>query len=170
MEATEVILGSLEKSQDYLMRALDGLTQEEAAWRPGAECNSIAFILWHIARLEDYFVNGVFQHEKEIYEAENWRDKLGTPAKEIGVRYTVEQLQDWPVPKLEDLLGYAKSARNKTLSFLKSVTLEKLSEVVVRPNRPPETVGQRLCLFTTDIAMHVGQIDYLRGVQRGIDK
>ena len=81
MEATEVIFGSLEKSEDYLMRALDGLTQEEATWRPGAECNNIAFILWHIARLEDYFVNGVFRHEEEISEAENWRDNLGTPAK-----------------------------------------------------------------------------------------
>ena len=103
IEATEVIFGSLENSQDYLMRALDGLTQEEVTWRPGVECNSIAFILWHITRLEDYFVNGVFQHEKEIYEAENWRDKLGTPAKEIGFRYTVEQLQNWPVPQSEDL-------------------------------------------------------------------
>ncbi len=170
MEATEVIFGSLEKSQDYLMSALDGLTQEEATWRLGAECNSIAFILWHIARLEDYFVNGVFQHEEEIYETENWRDKLGTPAKEVGFRYTAEQLQNWPVPKLEDLLGYAKSVRNKTLSFLKSQTPEKLSEAVVRPNRPPDTVGQRLYLFTTDIAMHVGQIAYLRGAQRGLDR
>ncbi len=170
MEATEAILRSLEKSQEYLMKALDGLTQEEVAWSPRIECNSIAFILWHIARLEDFFVNGVFQHESEVYEAEHWRDKLGTSAKETGFRYTIERLQYWPVPKLEDLLEYAKSVRDKTLSFLKSVTLEKLSEVTVRPNRPPETVGQRLVLFTTDIAMHVGQIAYLRGVQRGLDK
>ena len=61
MQAQEVILRSLEQSQEYLTRALDGLTQEEAAWSPGVECNSIAFILWHIARTEDLFIIRIIQ-------------------------------------------------------------------------------------------------------------
>ena len=170
MEATEVILRSLEQSQEYMTGALDGLTPEEVAWSPGAECNSIGFILWHVIRVEDFFVNTMFQHENEIYEAEGWRDKMGTPAEGTGARYTVEQLQSWPVPKLADLLAYAKSVRSKTLAFIKSVTPEKLAETVIRPNRPPETVDQRLGHITTEIAMHTGQIAYLRGIQRGLGK
>ncbi len=168
MEAKELIVRSLEQSQGLLTRTMDGLTQEEVAWSPSPECNSIAFILWHTARAEDSFVNRVIQHQKELYEAEGWQEKLGTPAQESGGRYTLEQLQAWPVPKLEVLQGYVNAVREKTLAFLESVTPEKLSEVP-SPDRP-DSVGVLLGRISTEIAMHVGQIAYLRGVQRGLGK
>ena len=169
MEAKEMILKSLEQSQGYLATALDGLTQEEVSWSPGVECNSIAFILWHMTRVEDFFVNRVIRRQTELYEAEGWREKLGIPAGGTGYHYTVEQLQAWPVPKLEVLRGYTNSVREKTLAFLQSVTAEKLSEVA-RPDRSSDTIGALLSRASTEIALHVGQIAYLRGVQRGLDK
>ena len=167
MEAKELILRSLEQSEGYLTKALDGLTQEEAAWSPGVECNSIAFILWHMTRVEDFFVNRVIQREAELYEAEGWQEKLGTPVK--AYQYTVEELQAWPVPELEVLRGYVNSVREKTVAFLKSIPPEKLSEVP-RPDRSPDSIGATLGHISTEIALHVGQIAYLRGVQRGLDK
>ena len=175
MEAKDLILNSLEQSQRYLTKTLDGLTQEEAAWSPGPECNSIAFILWHITRVEDYIVNNAVQSENELYEADGWREKLGTPAEERGSHYTLEQLQAWPVPKIEILQGYANSVRQKTLAFLNSSPPEKLSEAIQGdPYSGPITysgpIDAILCFMSTEIALHVGQIDYLRGVQRGLDK
>ena len=169
MEAKELLLSSLKQSQEYLTGALNGLTQEEAAWSPGAECNCIALILWHIARVEDFFVLRVLQRKEELYEAEGWRQRLGTPAKESGYEYTGEQLQAWPVPELETLRGYADAVRNETLAFLEPLPSEKLSEVP-RPDRSPDSIGTTLCRIFTEIALHVGQIAYLRGVQRGLDK
>ncbi len=169
MEAKELVLRSLAQSQGYLTSALDGLTQEEAAWSPGAECNSIAFILWHIARVEDLSLNRAIQQKDELYEAESWRERLGTPAKEIGYRYTSEQLRAWQVPKLEVLRAYANSVREKTLVFLNPLPAEKLSEVS-RPDRSPDSIGTILGHLSTEIALHVGQITYMRGVQRGLDK
>ena len=167
MEAKELILRSLEQSQGYLTRALDGLTQEEVAWSPKAECNSIAFILWHIARVEDFFVNRVIQRENELYESGGWQEKLGTPVK--AYQYSAEELQAWQVPKLEDLREYFNSVREKTLAFLNSIPPEKLSEVP-RPDRSPDSIGTTLSRISTEIAMHVGQIAYLRGMLRGLDK
>lgn len=169
MEAKELILGSLEQSHEYLTKALDGLTQEEVAWSPGPECNSIAFILWHIARIEDFFMNRVIQREEELYEAGGWREKLGRPVKEAVYQYTAEQLRAWPVPKLQVLRGYADSVREKTLAFLSQIAPEQLSEVP-RPDRSPDSIGAILGRTSTEIALHVGQIAYLRGVQRGLDK
>ncbi len=169
METKELIKKSLEQSQRFLTNALDGLTQKEATWSPSPECNSIAFILWHTVRVEDRFINGMIQRGNELYEAESWREKLGTPAQESGGRYTLEQLQSWPVPNLETLQGYANSVRKKTLAFLESVTPEKLSEVP-SPDRSPDSVDAILGRMSTEIAMHVGQIAYLRGMQRGLNK
>jgi len=164
-----MILRSLEQSQGYLTKALDDLTQEEAAFSPATESNSIAFILWHVTRVEDFFVNRVIEHEVESYEADGWREKLGTPAKDTGFEYTAEQLQAWPVPKLEVLRGYANSLRKRTLAFLNCIDPERLSEVP-RPDRSPDSIGAILCRISTEVALHVGQIAYLRGIQRGLNK
>lgn len=96
MEAKEIILRSLQQSQGYLDRALDGLTEEEAAWSPGIECNSIVFILWHTVRVEDVYINRVIRRQDDIYLVEGWQEKLGIPATEMGYRYTLEKLQSWP--------------------------------------------------------------------------
>ena len=167
MDAKEPLLRSLKESHGYLAKALSGLTQEEATWSPSSECNSIAFILWHTIRVEDFFVNRVIQRGKELYEAEKWQDKLGTPAK--AYQLTLEELQAWRAPKLETLREYANSVRQNTLAFLKSIPVEKLSEVP-RPDRSPDSIGATLGHMSTEIALHVGQISYLRGMQRGLDK
>jgi hypothetical protein len=169
VQVAEAMVKSLEQSQGYLSKALDGLTQEEAAWSPAAESNSIAFILWHVTRVEDFFVIRVIQRGVELYEAEGWREKLGTPAKDTGFDYTLEQLRAWPVPKLEIIRGYSESVRKKTLALLNSISPERLSELA-RPDRSPDSVGDILCRITTEIALHVGQIAYIRGIQRGLNK
>ena len=176
MDAKELILSSLEQSQGYLTRALDGLTQEEFSWSPGPECNSIAFILWHTVRVEDIFVQVHCQRKEELYEAEGWQEKLGTPGretgrgfKESGYGYTVEQLQAWPVPKIETLRSYADSVRSQTLAFLEPLPSEKL-DGTPWPDRPLDSIGAALYHMSTEIALHVGQIAYVRGIQRGIDK
>lgn len=168
MDAKEVIRQSLEQSQGYLTPALNGLTQEEAAWSPNPESNSIAFILWHMTRVADYHVYRVLQHQEVLYETEGWRERLGTPPKDTGYEYTIEQLRAWPVPELAVLRGYADSVRAKMLAFLDSLTPEKLAEAH-HPERSPETIGVVLARISTHIAFHVGQISYLRGVQRGLN-
>ena len=165
MDAREMVIASLKQSRGYLNRALEGLTQEDVTWKPGEHCNSIAFILWHVARVEDYFFTRVLQRKTALYEAVGWMEKLGTPP-DSGYGYTVEQLNSWPVPKLEDLRGYADAVRQSTLAYLEQLTPEKMLELV-RPDRPPDTIGQVLIRISTEIALHMGQIDYLRGLRSG---
>ena len=170
METKEIILRSLKQSEEYLTRALNGLTQGEFSWSPREECNSIAFILWHTVRVEDFFMQRVIQRKEVLYESEGWWEKLGTPANESGYGYTAEQLKNWSVPELGVLKGYTDSVRKATLTFLETLTPERLDEVL-RPDRSPDSiVGVILCRMMTEIALHMGQIAYLRGLQRGLDK
>ena len=171
MEAAELILKSLEQSLGDSTKALDGLTQQEIAWSPKPDCNSIAFILWHMTRVEDMFVNRMILGKAELYESANWAGKLGTPPGDSGGggRYTLEQLQAWPVPKLETLKGYRDAVRESTLAFLKTTTSAKLDETPAS-TRFPGNVGALLARMLTEMAEHSGQIAYLRGQQRGINK
>lgn len=170
MDTIELTLKFLDHSEGFLTKALDGLTQEEAAWTPSPECNNILWTLWHMTRLEDYWVNTVAQNKEELYEVEGWQEKLGTPPEERGAGYTLEQIQAWPMPKLEVLRGYHDSAREKTLAFFNAATPEILSEVIPQHRHSPEPRGIILGRIFTDMLLHVGQITYLRGIQRGMNK
>ncbi|MDP3879472.1 MAG: DinB family protein [Dehalococcoidales bacterium] len=170
MNTIELMLKFLDHSEGFLTGALDGLTQEEAAWTPTPECNSILFTLWHMTRLEDHWVNTMAQGKDELYDVEGWQKKLGTPPKERGAGYTLEQLQAWPVPKLEALHAYHNATREKTLAFLKGTTNEVLSEVIPQHRGDPEPRSLILGRIFADVLLHVGQITYLRGIQRGINK
>jgi uncharacterized damage-inducible protein DinB len=165
MDAKQMVLASLKQTRSYLDRSLAGLTQEDIDWRPGEHCNSIAFILWHVARVEDYFFTRVLQRKTALYEADGWMEKLGTPP-DSGYGYTMEQLKSWPVPKLENLRGYADAVRQSTLAYIEQLTPEKMLELV-RADRPPDTIGQVLIRICTEIALHTGQIDYLHGLRSG---
>jgi uncharacterized damage-inducible protein DinB len=170
VEAIELIVKSLEQSQGELTKALDGLSQQEVTWSPKPDCNSIAFILWHVSRVEDMFVNRMIQGKPELYET-GWQEKLGTPVGDTGGggRYTLEQLQAWTAPKLEILRGYNNVVREATLALLKTLTPAKLDEMH-SSTRLPGTIGSLLDRMITEVAMHTGQIAYLRGQQRGINK
>ena len=166
MDAKQIIIASLNQSKRYLDRALEGLTQEDIAWRPTDECNSIAFILWHTAQVEDFFVNRVLQRKGRLYDEEGWAEKLGTPADETGYGYTAEQVCAWPVPELQVLHAYADAVHKSTMEYLEQLSPEKMLELA-RPDRPPDTIGGVLSRITTEIALHAGQIDYLHGQRRG---
>ncbi len=48
-----------------------------------------------------------------------------------------------------------------------TISAEQLPDVPA-PKHPRDTVGSILAHVATEVALHVGQIDYLRGVQRGL--
>jgi hypothetical protein len=165
MNAAEMVAASLKQSQGYLDRSLEGLTQGDIAWSPNDACNSIAFIIWHTTRVEDFFVTRVIQRQPELYEAEGWREKLGTPP-DSGYGYTVDQIKGWPVPAMETVKAYADAVRKSTLAYLEQLAPEKTVELV-RPDRSTDTIGGILSRVSTEVALHMGQIDYLRGLRRG---
>ena len=125
MKISEFIEKSLTESKGYIDRALKGLSADELAFSPKSHSNSIAFLLWHVARVEDLWVNRILLADKEIYESDGWYKKFGTPAQDSGFGYDVKKLQAWPVPKLELLQAYATAVRGKTLDYLSDLESEE---------------------------------------------
>lgn len=168
MELKGFIEESLTETQSVLLKVVDGLTPEELAWRPSLESNSIGFILWHTLRVEDIWIQRIAQRKQQVYEADGWYQKFGTEARDIGYNYSLEQLASFVVPSLDDLLAYGKSLREHTLKYLRALPVEKLDEQM-SPNRP-DTIGYMLRHIIIEFSEHIGQIAYLRGLQKGLDK
>jgi len=168
LKAVDLIKMSLEENRDYIARAIKDLSPDELAWRPKPHSNNIAFLLWHLARVEDLWINRLILGGKSMYETDGWYKKFKTPAQDSGFGYDQAKLAAWPVPTPELLQSYTAAVREKTLAFLKTTDEKKLDE-------PKDfilnkaTVGWALSHLISEIGEHSGQIGYLRGVMRGIE-
>jgi len=163
----EMELNNLKRLTD---RVLNGLTQAEIAWRPASGCNSIGLILYHCARSEDSFVQGRLAGEKEIWEKEGWYKKLNKPLEDGGAHYTVEQVNSFQVPDLKDILAYYDVVRAKTLQYVQGMTADKFDQKITMPHFGEISVAGVFALIVGHTSGHIGEISYLRGMQRGMDK
>ncbi len=172
MKTSDFILNMLDRIQNAQMTAVDGLSHEELTWRPGADANSIGFILWHQTRVEDILVQGMIQRKSQVWTSDKWAEKLNLSEKlqDTGYGYTAEQITAFPVPKLDDLLDYSKATRAKTVEYLKAVAAEELDKVIKTPVFGDIPIAQIFIILLGDTIQHTGQIAYLRGLQRGLNK
>lgn len=171
MNASDFILDTLDRMQNAVTAAVDGLSSQELTWRPGEEANSIGFTLWHQLRCEDAFVQGMIQRKPQVWVSEKWHEKLNLPEnpQDVGYGYTAEQVAAFQVPALKDLLEYAEATRAQTVGYLKTMNAESLDKAIRTPFGEL-TIGQVFAILLCEITQHIGQIAYLRGLQRGLNK
>ena len=74
-------------------RTLGGLTDEQLRTRPRADLNSIAWLVWHIARAEDIFLNPVLGGRAQVFD-DGWAKKLGITRRDFGIGMTSAEVDD----------------------------------------------------------------------------
>jgi uncharacterized damage-inducible protein DinB len=169
MEAKEFLKLSLEGLDRNLNRVTDGLTREEAAWRPCYGANSIGLILFHVTKSEDSFIQERLQEKALIWETGKWYEKLDMPKDEAGAHYTAEQVNAFPVPDLGGLLAYNKAVRDATKAYVDSITSADFDETITMPHFGEIPRAFLLSLTVSHAAQHLGEMSYIRGLQRGLD-
>jgi uncharacterized damage-inducible protein DinB len=169
MELKAYIRMELDNLKRGVERALKDLTQEEINWRPASGCNSIGLILYHVARSEDSFIHARLQNQKEVWETQNWCQKLCLPVTDGGAHYTVDQVNAFQVPPLKDILAYWDAVRANTLKYLDTLTPEQFDKNFKLPWGEIPMAGI-FSLIVSHTSSHVGEMSYLRGLERGMDK
>jgi uncharacterized damage-inducible protein DinB len=168
MTAIELVISSLEENQGYVNDVIKNLTADELAWSPQPHSNTIAFLMWHLARVEDLWINRLLKSGKELYETEGWYQKFGTEVQDSGAFFDIAKLKAWPVPSLKLQKEYAAVVRKSTLAYLKTVTEKQLDE-------PRDfgwmkgTTGWALSHLVSEVGEHSGQIGYIKGIIKGIE-
>lgn len=171
MDILDFIIAGLQRCHQATVRAVDGLTAEEMAWRPGPEANPIGLILFHQARSEDIFVQRV-RGGPSVWESGIWYEKLGVPEDEAGGGFSAEQVASFHSPELKDLLAYGEAVHLGSLEYLKGLTPDKLDQKIqIHLGRTVEfTIGALFALIIAHASQHAGEMAYVRGLQRGMNK
>jgi len=74
-------------------RALGGLSDEQMRVRPREDLNSLAWLLWHIARAEDIFVNAVLAERPQVFD-DAWMRRLGITRRDFGIGMTSPEVSE----------------------------------------------------------------------------
>lgn len=170
METREFIQGALERIKQANTRVITDLRPEELMWQPGPECNSIGIILFHQARSEDGFVQGRLLGQPHVWEAEKWYQKLNLPVTETGSGFTLEQLAAFRLPDPTGLMAYADAVRASTLEYLKDKNNADFDKKITMPRGGDITIGSLFALIIVHLSQHIGDMAYVRGMQRGLNK
>ena len=65
-------------------RTFSGLSDEQMRVRPREDLNSLAWLLWHIARTEDVFVNPVLAARPQVFD-DAWAKRLAVSRRDFGI-------------------------------------------------------------------------------------
>jgi uncharacterized damage-inducible protein DinB len=165
MTSAELLIDAFERIRDSVHRAVDGLTPEQLALRVDEGSNSIAWLVWHLTRIQDDHVAGVAGSE-QAWTSDGWRDRFGLPFDAAATGYGHRSDEVAAVRGLgpELLTGYHDGVHDRTIRYLRRLTDNDLDRVVDDAWDPPVTLGVRLVSVMNDDLQHAGQAAFGRGL------
>lgn len=168
MNTSDVFIDAYGRIQGVLVRTLTDLSVEELCFRPNETTNSIAWLAWHLTRVQDHHISGLADLT-QAWISESWHQKFNMPpdSQNIGSGHTPVEVAALVPPNAETLLAYHNSVLERTKAFVRTLSQEDLDRELDEPQYTPlPTVGVRLVSVISDNSQHAGQAAYLKGMIR----
>jgi Protein of unknown function (DUF664) len=167
METSELLTDTFDRIRELYVDIADDLTPDAVHQRPDGTGNSIAWLLWHAARVQDDHVAGLAGHRQAWHDG--WVEAFALPldVDDIGYGHTSEQVDVVRIEDLGPLVEYHEAVHRLTLDYLGRVDADELDRVVDRRWDPPVTAGVRLVSVAGDCLQHLGQAAYVKGLLKG---
>jgi hypothetical protein len=160
----EFLRDSFTRLIEHVEDVTDGLTDEVSFYRPTPEANSIAWLVWHSARVQDFQLCELAGVE-QVWLRDGWVDRfaLDLPRDAHGYGHRPEDVGKVRAPAAL-LAGYYRAVHKVSLEYVASVTPEELARIVDTRWTPHVTASARLVSIIDDCAQHLGQAAYVRGI------
>jgi uncharacterized damage-inducible protein DinB len=165
MTPGELLTDAFNRIREDGEAVVSGLSPEQLGHRPSRKANSIAWLVWHLSRIQDDHVADVAGLE-QVWTRDGWHDRFGLPFSpaETGWGHGPDQVAQLEGLSADQLVSYLEAVHQQTLGYVSGLTLEDLDRIVDRRWNPPVTLGVRLVSVINDDNQHVGQAAYLRGL------
>lgn len=164
MTIVDLVSDILARVGQGVHRAVEPMTPESLLWRPDPAANSVAWLVWHLTRVQDSHI-AELAGTPQVWLGQGWVDRFGLDLDRdsTGYGHTPEQVAAVRAPA-DLLLGYYDATAEVTAAYLRRLTEEDLDVVVDTSWNPPVTLGVRLVSLLSDDLQHAGQAGYVRGL------
>jgi hypothetical protein len=164
MTPAELLTDAFERIAQGGAQVVEGLDQAVLTTPPGEDANTIAWLVWHLTRIQDDHVAEVAGVE-QVWTSQGYAERFGLPfdAADTGYGHTAEDVAAVRAGAA-DLAAYLRATHEQTLGFLAGLDSDALDRVVDDRWDPPVTLGVRLVSVLGDDWQHLGQAAYARGL------
>jgi uncharacterized damage-inducible protein DinB len=165
VDVSAVLLDLYGRIPPLAREAVEGLSPDQLTKKPGPEANTIAWLIWHLTRVEDHYLAEHFGAD-ELWVTGDWAGRFGLDPDpgNTGYGHSPEEVAAVRPDGPDALLDYLGAVDAGLRKQLEGLTPEELERVVDQNWDPPVTLGVRLISIADDGLQHVGQANYLRGL------
>jgi hypothetical protein len=115
-------------------RAFAGLSPEQMRVRPREDLNSLAWLMFHIARAEDVLVNVVLSSQAQVCD-DAWRGRLGITRRDFGIGMTSAEVTELTRQvDLAALQEYRDAVGRRTREIVSAFKAQDWEGQVAMPN------------------------------------
>jgi hypothetical protein len=163
--ARALLTDGFERIRDGVPEVVGGLSVEQLLWRPDADANHVAWLLWHLSRQQDDQVAALADDEP-VWRSDGWSERFGLPypPSAHGWGMSSADVGRFSVADPSLFAGYQEAVHERTVSYLASLDAAAYARVVDERWDPPVTVGVRIISVLDDAAKHLGQAEYVKGL------
>ena len=114
--------------EDMVVR---GLSEEQLRQPPSPTLNSIAWLLWHMARCEDVGINALIAGRPQVLDEEDWRARMRVRRSDIGTGMTADEVAAFNAcVDVAALRAYRAAVGRRTREIVPTLRREALEEPV----------------------------------------
>ncbi len=164
MPAVDFMKQTLEFIHRGFRGAPEGLSLDQLHFVPEGQSHSIAWCMWHAARIEDLFFQQLFQGKQVEWETGGWAQRTGLPEKGFGTGQSNEQAHEIHIGNVDEFKAYQAKVAELANDLLGSLTDGDLAREVKLGERI-ETLGESINLhLVIHLNGHRGEVNLLRGM------
>jgi uncharacterized damage-inducible protein DinB len=165
MNITELLQEAFGRIGPRVASAVEGLGPDDLAWRPDAGANSIAWLAWHLTRVQDDHIAEVADRE-QVWTSQGFARRFDLPFDDSAIGYgqSSDEVGQVRVESPQLLTEYLDAVLAATQDYLGGVSADDLDRVVDDRWDPPVTLAVRLVSVLNDDLEHAGQASYVRGL------
>ncbi|MDQ0382214.1 mycothiol transferase [Amycolatopsis thermophila] len=164
MTVADLVIDGFGRIQEVVHEAVDGLSEDQLAERLDPGANSIAWLVWHLTRVQDDHIADL-AGTPQVWTAQGWHERFGLPFRPSATGYGHRPKDVAAVRAQAKLLtGHHDAVHDQTVSWLGGLREDQLDEVVDEAWDPPVTLGVRLVSVLSDDLQHAGQAAFVRGI------
>lgn len=172
MDIRDVLADAFGRIIEEVDRATNGLPAEGLTFRPDSNANSIAWLVWHLTRVQDDHIAHLAGWD-QAYVSDRWAERLGLPpdVTDLGYGHTSAQVGAIRPATPDTLMAYHRAVSERTLAYLRLLDANELAAIVDERWDPPVTAAVRIVSVISDCLQHAGQANYVRGLfERSADE
>jgi hypothetical protein len=165
VSAADLLVDAFGRIREVVHHVVEGLTSEQLSFRVDGQANSIAWLVWHLTRVQDDHIADAADAD-QVWTSSGWANRFAFPFDEwaTGYGHSSDEVAAVRVDSRELLTGYHDAVHDRTVEYVASLREADFGRIIDESWDPPVSLGVRLVSVISDDLQHAGQAALVRGI------